>query len=1179
MAKVIDPLGRASRCVRAMRTAVGCAAFPIWLALFCLFSVQTASAQQAGPSAFAPPAPPVPPAASTSLPNWTPAEAEQADRATGPLVGPGGPAEMVVDVKIEGNQSISRERLLAHIRTRPGRPFDPTIIEEDVRRLNRSRLCVNVRPLTRRVQGGWLVVFQVDERPTLQEVRIIGNDRIRASALRKEVNLKPGDPLDPFAIEEGRRKIEEYYRKQGFPKARITVFEGDKPADRRAVYVINEGPKQKVLWTRFVGNTIASDARLRTQIQSKPPIAYLFKGEVDREQIDEDCNRLVAYYRNLGFMQAKVGRELEYNDSQDWLILTFVIHEGPRAKVRNVSVLGNSKIPTEELMSDLKLKRDDWLSLPAMTADARKLQERYGAIGYVFADVKPEVRYLDDPNYVDLVYSLEEGDRYRVGKIDVRIKGDNPHTRLSAVLNQLTLAPGDIVDIRKLRESEKRLRSSGLFLVDPTSGSVPKIVFTPPQSDEDDAQWASRPSRHRGQSPDPPRPPAGPLTPSGERLLSLEVVETPPDAPAAANSGDSWEDGTTDAAGPHDAANAAGRHSSAPVYRQGDLPQIRSQPISDTASPTGAPQPLVVRGQYSTELSPTTTSRDRPWLPWFKKPSSTALPPPSGLAAGAPQGPAYPAQPAPAWTGNGAAMNQAAGGPTFPSMPPQGQPATPYGPAAVPGASGANYGPPPASPAPGGWNGAPQTVPPAATAGAASPYELPRTGGSWPQPPGADAYGAPAGSTPYAAPAGNVPYAAPAGNTPYAAPPGTAGEPWAGRQAASPPPNFGMTPGAPNVGPTYFDGIGPWGSPFNRPLDDTRPLPLIIETEETQTGRLMLGVGVNSDSGLVGSIILDEQNFDWRRAPRSWDDIAKGKAWRGGGQRLRLEAVPGTEVQRYMFTFQDPYLGGSDISFGLSGFFYDRIFQQWKEQRLGGRINLGYHLTKRLSGSLSFRPERINIRDPIDPTLSDFIQVAGYSDLYGFGATIAHDTRDSPFLATEGHLIEFNFEQVIGRFSYPHGELDLRQYFQLWERPDGSGRHVLSLTGRLGITGGGTPIYDRYYAGGFTTIRGFGFRGVSPRKGANVAVGGDVMVLASAEYMFPITADDMLRGVIFCDTGTIQPSFSNWTEKYRVSPGFGLRISIPAMGPAPLAFDFAFPVVTQPGDSEQVFSFFLGVLR
>ena len=79
-------------------------------------------------------------------------------------------------------------------------------------------------------------------------------------------------------------------------------------------------------------------------------------------------------------------------------------------------------------------------------------------------------------------------------------------------------------------------------------------------------------------------------------------------------------------------------------------------------------------------------------------------------------------------------------------------------------------------------------------------------------------------------------------------------------------------------------------------------------------------------------------------------------------------------------------------------------------------------------------------------------------------------------------------------------------------------------------------------------------------------VGGDFQVLASAEYMFPITADDMVRGVVFCDTGTVEPTINNWTNKYRVAPGFGLRICVPAMGPAPIALDFAFPVSWQPGD-------------
>ena len=131
----------------------------------------------------------------------------------------------------------------------------------------------------------------------------------------------------------------------------------------------------------------------------------------------------------------------------------------------------------------------------------------------------------------------------------------------------------------------------------------------------------------------------------------------------------------------------------------------------------------------------------------------------------------------------------------------------------------------------------------------------------------------------------------------------------------------------------------------------------------------------------------------------------------------------------------------------------------------------------------------------------------------------------------------------------------------------------------MGITGDDTPIYDNYYAGGFSTIRGFYFRGASPRSPSGVTIGGQFQLLISAEYLFPITADDMLRGVVFCDTGTVEPSIDNWQDTYRVAPGFGLRITVPAMGPAPIALDFAFPVSMTPGDREQMFSFFVGFAR
>jgi outer membrane protein insertion porin family len=370
-------------------------------------------------------------------------------------------------------------------------------------------------------------------------------------------------------------------------------------------------------------------------------------------------------------------------------------------------------------------------------------------------------------------------------------------------------------------------------------------------------------------------------------------------------------------------------------------------------------------------------------------------------------------------------------------------------------------------------------------------------------------------------------------------------------------------------------------SPY-QPLDPFSPMfvdpavDLDVVLSEAQTGRLMLGVAVNSDAGLVGQILLDEMNFDWTRFPTSWDDFVSGRAWRGGGQRFRLEAAPGTEVQRYLVSFQEPYLWDTPVSLGLSGSFFDRRYIDWDEQRLGGRVSLGYQWTENdLSAAGSYRGENVNIRN-ISTPIPELEEVEGDNVLHGFKLTVANDTRDSAFLATQGHYIELSFEQVVGSFSYPRAILDARQYFLLQERPDHSGRHVLTLSSRVGVTGDNTPIYENFFAGGYSTLRGFDFRGASPVK-SGVQVGGEFMWVNTVEYLFPLTADDMIHGVAFVDFGTVEEDVE--IEDFRVAPGFGLRITVPAMGPAPIALDFAFPIAQADFDDEQVFSFNIGLQR
>ena len=405
--------------------------------------------------------------------------------------------------------------------------------------------------------------------------------------------------------------------------------------------------------------------------------------------------------------------------------------------------------------------------------------------------------------------------------------------------------------------------------------------------------------------------------------------------------------------------------------------------------------------------------------------------------------------------------------------------------------------------------------------------------------------------------------------------------------AAAPQPTTAFQPAGVGVGggtpamPVYQPPFVPQ-SPLVVPDQDPLDQPLDIETilQETQTGRLMLGVGVNSDAGLVGNLVIDEQNFDIFRPSFRWNDWVNGTAFRGAGQRFRIEAMPGTQVQRYSFNFQDPYFLDMPISFGVSAFYFQRNYTDWDEQRAGGGLNLGYLFPERpdLSLSAGIRAESVEISNPAVPTPAQLAEVVGNNDLYTARLALAHDTRDSSFLPTEGHFISLAAEYGFGTFQFPRFEGDFRQYFVMRERPDGSGRHILGASAKVGVAGGDTPVFEHFFAGGFSTLRGFAFRGASPQQ-LGVVVGGEFELLTSLEYRFPLTASDVLFGSFFVDAGTVEPNANLYARDFRVTPGFELRISVPAMGPIPIAVGIGVPVAHAPGDDIQNFHFFVGVTR
>ena len=370
----------------------------------------------------------------------------------------------------------------------------------------------------------------------------------------------------------------------------------------------------------------------------------------------------------------------------------------------------------------------------------------------------------------------------------------------------------------------------------------------------------------------------------------------------------------------------------------------------------------------------------------------------------------------------------------------------------------------------------------------------------------------------------------------------------------------------------YIGGVSPQGDPFSNPNEGL--LDLQYQVTEARTGRLMFGVGVNSDAGVVGSIVLSEQNFNLFRPPRSFQDIIDGTAFRGGGQRFRAEAIPGNEVSRYLINWTDPFFLDTDYSLGLSGFYYQRFFQDWDEQRGGGRISVGRQLDPYWSVSAALRLENVELTNPDFPTPQILFDSLGDNFLSTARFSVVYDTRDRAFLPGEGHKIELGYEQAFGDFDYPRFDADARQYFTVYQRPDGGGRHIVTVGGQLGWTGNDTPIFERYFAGGFQTFRGFDFRGVGPEI-FDVRVGGRWLALGTLEYLFPLMANESVQAVAFTDFGTVEEDVG--LDQFRMTVGAGLRVSVPALGPVPLAFDWAVPIFDEDRDDTRIFSFYVGL--
>lgn len=361
------------------------------------------------------------------------------------------------------------------------------------------------------------------------------------------------------------------------------------------------------------------------------------------------------------------------------------------------------------------------------------------------------------------------------------------------------------------------------------------------------------------------------------------------------------------------------------------------------------------------------------------------------------------------------------------------------------------------------------------------------------------------------------------------------------------------------------------------PTDDPDKYDITINVEEQRTASISVGGGIDSVTGVFGSVGISDNNFMGRNERISLNGIA------GTGVILNDSSIKRRMNLQAELSYFKPYFYNADTSL-MSKVFY-RDFGSYQvplaiERRVGAEATVAHRMkwNKHVTGTFSLGVENIDVSEGDGRKISNLYsqynipiserarQLEGGLFL-SLSPALLYDTRDNATVTRKGTMASLRFDEEFGLidFDKTHGKLTgmVKQYIPVGKKSS------LSFTAKGGgkIHGDNMPEVMAYRLGGPYTIRGFKMSGVGT---------GDAFIMGSAEFATPIPFLDRtrinflnnLRFTVWADAGKIfNPSITDKIydrPMYAVSAGIGLKLYIPGMGP--LSIDYGIPL-TNPGDN------------
>jgi outer membrane protein insertion porin family len=375
------------------------------------------------------------------------------------------PPPMISRIRIVGNQRVEEDAIRIHITAQPGQPLNEATVDQDVKAIYRMGFFESVNATVDQQAGQAILTYHVKERPLITDVRTEGMNEIKPTAdeVVGAIKLHPGVVEDPQLVQASIQALRQVYQSKGYLDANITFRTVPGPNNTAiGVFHVNEGPQVAISDIKFVGNKAFSARKLSGLMETRKHnlLSRFFNtGTLDRSKLQQDTDRLTAFYYNHGYLQVHIGDPVVTRHGNK-ISVTVNIDEGPVFRVGKVGVAGDLKFPKNDLTSKLTLKPKKVFSGADMEHDVLTLSDFYSDRGYAFVNVDPRTQVDPAAHRVDVTYLVTPGNEVLVDRI--KISG-NTKTSDKVIRREIKVQEQEPYSASKIQASKLRLDQLGYF--------------------------------------------------------------------------------------------------------------------------------------------------------------------------------------------------------------------------------------------------------------------------------------------------------------------------------------------------------------------------------------------------------------------------------------------------------------------------------------------------------------------------------------------------------------------------------------------------------------------------------------------------------------------------------------------------------------------------------------------